>query len=406
MNSYNKQRLKMKSLPIWLVALMLCLVACEEEALLGLRPQDDVAPKAPEVTEVKNLNGAAVIYYKVPTEADLLNVIASYEINGKMYEARATAYSDSLKVEGFGNAGEYQVQLLSEDKSKNKSEPVEVTIHPKEPPVQLVFKTLDVLAAFGGIKLTWENLTESNIIVGISYKDSIGDWVNIENVYSSAKEGKATIRGLDTTPRDFNVVVRDRWDNYSDSLQVNRTPMFEEELDKSKFREVTPLPNDAIALGGYPVRNIWDGNTVSGAYHTSTGGEADNIGKFITFDLGVVAKLSRYRMWERTEIDPWLYGHNNLKYWKVYGCTEITADMRESGSTEGWTLIEDAKCYKPSGEGPVTNEDKEYILNGDEHEIDIEAPVVRYIRIQFLENWSGGFEFQIGEMSFWGKVMD
>ena len=78
--------------------------------------------------------------------------------------------------------------------------------------------------------------------------------------------------------------------------------------------------------------------------------------------------------------------------------------MRKSGSTEGWTLIEDAKSYKPSGEGPVTNEDKEYILNGDEHEIDIEAPAVRYIRIQAILNWADDFDMEIGEMAFWGKV--
>ena len=50
-----------------------------------------------------------------------------------------------------------------------------------------------------------------------------------------------------------------------------------------------------------------------------------------------------------------------------------------------------------------TNEDLEYIENGDEHEIPLDAPNFRYIRIYMLENWSGGTYAQIGEKTFWGQ---
>ena len=51
----------------------------------------------------------------------------------------------------------------------------------------------------------------------------------------------------------------------------------------------------------------------------------------------------------------------------------------------------------------LTNEDIEYIQNGDEHEVPIEAPNFRYVRILMLETWSGGTYAQIGEMTFWGQ---
>ena len=63
----------------------------------------------------------------------------------------------------------------------------------------------------------------------------------------------------------------------------------------------------------------------------------------------------------------------------------------------------DVLTYKPSGDsGQVTNEDKEYILNGDEQEVSIEAPAFRYIRILMQETWGSTIITQIGEMSFLG----
>ncbi len=81
----------------------------------------------------------------------------------------------------------------------------------------------------------------------------------------------------------------------------------------------------------------------------------------------------------------------------IYGCDEISEEMYKGGmdvdgemfpTFEGWTKIMDVLTYKPSGDsGQVTNEDKEYILNGDEQEVSIEAPAFRYIRILMQETW-------------------
>ena len=69
----------------------------------------------------------------------------------------------------------------------------------------------------------------------------------------------------------------------------------------------------------------------------------------------------------------------------------------------------DNKYIKAAMSGPVsyTHLDvykrQEYIQNGDEHEVPIEAPNFRYVRILMLETWSGGTYAQIGEMTFWGQ---
>lgn len=384
------------------VGLSLLVASCKDDSVLGLPAQDAEAPAPPTITKINNTNGASIIYYEAPDDDDLLCVTATYDINGKAYTTKSSVYKDSLRVEGFGKKGDYKVFLRSVDKSKNESTPVEVTVSPLESPVEIIFETLEVFASFGGIKVKWENMNEDNIIVGISLKDSLGDWNSMENFYTSTKDGVGTLRGLDTLPVTFGINIRDRWDNYSPMMESTQTPLFEEQLEKSKFREITALPGDATPHGSLPIRNIWDGDMATNCFHTAG---SEGIGQFVTFDMGQLAQLSRFKMWQRTSSAVWIYGHNNLKHYVIYGCEEITAEMRASGSLDGWSFIYDAYCYKPSGEGPVTNEDTEYILNGDEHEVPIEAPPVRYIRIHMLENWSGGTIAQIGEMSFWGQVI-
>lgn len=404
-----KKIMKKENLIIALLG-MFCLLGCGQEEKIGLDPTDSIAPAAPTNIEVENANGSAIISFKAPKEDDLLCVVASYMVNGVERTTKASPYVNKLRVEGFGKEGEYQITLKSVDKSKNESDPVLVTVHPLIPPVELIFNSLKVVDSFGGVKIFWENETETNIIVEAFRQDG-DEWTSVENFYSSAKEGKATIRGYDPEPVTFKFRIRDRWDNYSEFLETDNLPMEEVQLDKSKFRTVIALPGDAPSHGSLTIDKIWDDNNVSSCYH----GSGNDIGRTITFDMGVVAKISRFKMWQRTESEAWIYSHNNLKRYVIYGCNEITEEMRNGGlevedvvypTFEGWTEIVDVLCHKPSGDsGKVTNEDKEYILNGDEQEVPIEAPAFRYIRIHMLENWSGGMISQIGEMTFWGQIV-
>lgn len=396
---------------IFMLLSLICLMGCSQNEKIGLDPTDNVAPAVPTDILVENINGGAIISFTAPKDDDLLCVVASYVVNGIERSTKASPYTNKLRVEGFGTEGEYEITLKSLDKSKNESLPVRVVINPLTAPVELIFKSLKVVDSFGGVKLTWDNTTEVNIIVEAFKKDD-DDWTSVENFYSSAKEGKATIRGFQPNPITFKFRIRDRWDNYSDFLETDNLPLEEVQLDKSKFRTVIALPGDSPSHGSLTIDKIWDGNTVSSCYH----GSGNDINRTITFDMGVVAKISRFKMWQRTESAAWIYSHNNLKRYVIYGCNEITEEMRSGGwedetgkvfpTFEGWTEIVNVLCHKPSGDtGKVTNEDKEYILNGDEQEVPIDAPAFRYVRIYMLENWSGGTTAQIGEMTFWGQVV-
>jgi len=395
---------------------VLFLTACGQDERIGLDPTDNIAPGVPTQISVENINGGALINYTPPKDDDLLCIVATYTINGIERQTKASPYVNQLKVDGFGAIGEYPVTLKAIDKSKNESEEVAITVSPLTPPVEFVYQSLKIVDSFGGVSITWENPTQDNIILEVFKKDG-DDWVSLENFYSSVKNGTAKIRGLDPEPITLGYRIRDRWDNYSLMLEQENTPLYEEQLDKSLFNEIERLPGDCEAMSGLPVRYIWQGDNANDCFHSVTSSDNPAIGRCITFDMGQLAKISRFKMWQRRSGYTWLYTHNNLKRYIIYGCEALTDAMYQGGEVhddgityptfEGWTKIADITCYKPSGDsGNVTNEDIEYILNGDEHEIDIEAPAFRYVRIHMLENWSGGTYAQIGEMTFWGQPMN
>ncbi|MFV0269216.1 MAG: DUF5000 domain-containing lipoprotein [Draconibacterium sp.] len=380
-----------------LFAILLLVTGCMPEDPIGQQPTDNIAPAAPRDAFVENFNGSATISYTIPDDEDLLYVKATYDINGQIREAKSTAYSNSIEVSGFGDTLVHQVRLTSVDRSRNESAPLMVKVKPLTPPVDLIFESFKMINAFGGVQVSWKNQANANVIISLMAADSTGVLQDVENLYTSVKDGQYSLRGFDTSERNFAVYVRDRWDNYSDTLTTLITPYFERQLDKDEFKIVN-LPGDAKATG-WPVSNIWDEivNISSGFWHSS----ADEVLPItITYDLGIKAQLSRYKLWHRPGF---YYTHNNLRKWQIYGSNA----PNPNGSLDGsWILLSNDESYKPSGDGPITNEDTEYVSNGEEFEFSVENPSVRYIRIAIQATWSGGSIGQISEMTFWGDTVE
>ncbi|MCL3781351.1 DUF4959 domain-containing protein [Prolixibacteraceae bacterium JC049] len=378
--------------------LITVLIGCDSNDNLGQFPLDKDAPAAPTEPNVENTHGGAIIKYKVPTNGDLLYVQATYEINGVKKITKSSVYKNSLEVEGFGDTKEYSVELRSVDRSKNLSEPLVVKINPLTPPTHLIYETMKMETSFGGVRLTWKNEAKKNVVISFMAADSTGTLVDAENVYTSIKDGSFTLRGFDATEREFAVYVRDRWDNYSDTLKGAFTPWFEEELDKEKFKAVF-LPNDAEKTG-HLLSRVWDDiiSEGKGFWHTNQ----EELPIKCTIDLGQKVKLSRYKIWQRP--GAFYYTHNNPKVWEIYGSNEPGATGELDDGT--WTKLVADESFKPSGDGPVTNEDKEYADRGEEFEFPLDAPEVRYLRFVMYENWSGGNIAQMGEMSFWGQIVE
>lgn len=380
---------------------MVVLAACKKgQHKMDPLINDGVGPASISNVEVENLPGAAKISYTLPPDEDLLYILAECETEKGVKEGKASLFGNSLLLEGFGSTTEREVTLYAVDRGENKSEPVTVSIKPMTPPMQMIRNSVGVEEDFGGVKVHFTNELEAEVVINVLTPDSLGEWTDAENWYTSQEDGAFSIRGFEAKEREFAIYVRDKWQNLSDTLIVKKTPLFEEELDKSNFSQYT-LNTDAAAGYGWVMPRMWDGSLDEpDGFHTVPGSTFPH---HYTMDLGGVYKLSRYTFWQRGIVSStgFLYSHGNPRQWEIWGATDPAPD----GSWDGWTKLADCESIKPSGSpiGTVTNEDREYAARGHEFLIPLEAPEVRYIRFKIINTWGGASYSHVMEVSFWGS---
>lgn len=373
--------------------------ACNEEPV-GQQPMDKVAPGPVTNVQIRNIAGGAVFRYSLPNDDDLLYVKAVYYLKGDVKtETKASVYADSLVIHGFGDTNDHEVELIAVDRSRNESAAETVTITPLTPEVLSIGSTLQIVEDYGGINAIWDNPNKAEISVNILYKDHNDEYVPLEAFYSSVANGVGKVREMDTIPYDFSVYVEDKWNNQSERQHYTLTPWYETEFDKNKFQAVV-LPTDADpVIPDYGIFRLWDGVTGADPCYSSTGGRGD-FPHHITMDMGVVAKISRIRLFQRTQVTQHIFGEGNPRKFQIWGC--VTLDP--SGSWDNWTLLMDCESIKPSGlpQGQNSDEDLNIAYNGEDFVNDPANPKVRYLRIKVTQTWTGGDNFQIGEINIYG----
>lgn len=386
------------------IGAMAFMLGCEEDLKEPLFQDSDV-PGPVTSPVVENLPGAAVITYGLPQDQDLLYVKAEYDLpSGVHVVTKSSNYMNSLKVEGFGDTSERTVTLYAVDRSENVSTPVTVKVNPEMPDVHMVRNTIEMIPDFGGVLYRWSNDNNAALAFQILAADSTGALAEVETVYSGVTKGDFTVRGFDPVETEFGVVIRDRWDNYSDTAKLIVTPLFEEQLDKSKF-ELVQLDNDPpsgwAAWEGRAV-NAWD-NDINTFNHTYAG--SDGWPQYMTVDLGVVAKLSRVIVVQRQTFE---YRHGNPRLMDIWGIKETPS---QDGSLDAWYPLRVAPengcvARRPSLEGGTAAEDQEHLKAGDEYSFTLDDPEVRYVRFVVNETWGlTGFS-HIGEVTFFGQVIE
>lgn len=351
---------------------------------------------------VVNFPGGATITYSLPKDEDLEYVMATFRANKdrkELSEVKASHYTNKLTVEGFSDAGDYDITLYSVDKSSNKSEPVTVKISPQAPPVRTVFNSVQLGVDFGGLNVAFTNPSEAKLAIVVITKDNNGDFIPVETLYTQVKSGSFAARGFDTLSRKFGVYIRDRWNNYSDTIFKEVSPLYEQQLDKTKFREYK-LPTDEESGYGWQLQYLWDTKVTEPGFHTIPLSTREMPIHF-TFDLGVVAKLSRFKLWQRQ--GDWFYKHGNPRKWTMWGSEKAP---NTKGNYEGWTKLMDCESIKPSGNpyGVNTGDDIAYMSAGEEFVFPLSAPRVRYIRMQIHQNWSDTKFVHFTELAFWGDT--
>ncbi|TKG95888.1 DUF4959 domain-containing protein [Puteibacter caeruleilacunae] len=386
----------MKNIKIIYIAMVAVIMAisCSEDEHNPLF-SDTMAPGPITSPVITNLPGAAVITYDAPSDEDFLYVKAKYTMtNGEEAEARSSNFINNVKVEGFGDTKEQSVQLIAVDRSENESEPVTVTINPLNPDVHEVLSSVVMVPDFGGVQYTWDNTNNAALSFAVLATDSLGELSEVETVYSGVTEGNYTVRGFEPEEKEFGIVIRDRWDNYSDTMKLALTPMKEDKLDKSKFENFQlDDDNDMNAWEG-KYKYTFDDN-IKTFNHTWAG---DGWPQKFTVDLGVTARLSRVIVVQRQNFP---YAHGNPRLLEVWGTKETPS---VDGNMDNWTKLRDCVAIKPSELGGTSAEDQEHLKNGDEYSFTLEDPEVRYIRFIVNETWGLTGFIHFGEVTFYGQV--
>lgn len=382
-----------------LLGLIIMLTACERLEIRNPLESDDAAPGPITDIRVENLQGGANITYSLPKDDDMLYVQAEYEIRqGVKQEVRASLYSNALTVLGFGETKEYTVSLYSVDRSGNKSTSVDVKVNPLMPAVLSAFETLDYEGGFGGINMNFENASKTDLAATVIIKDSFGDWVEYDKYYTGLANAAYSVRGLPSRPTVFGVYISDRWNNASDTLIKELTPLFETKLNKGRFATLS-LPGEALNV--WKFADLWDDITTDNKGYRSNG----KFPMHFHINLGTESRLSRFRIWG--VYDGREYSSSNLKEFALWGSNS----PNPNGSYDGWTFIDEYEVIRPSGLRPgdeLTADDRAVAAAGYEFIVPPGTPAFKYLRINLLSSFSvprnaSNGEIWIREISFWGQ---
>jgi len=388
------------------VSLVLVLFACEEHKNEPIF-KDSSIPTVIENVIVTPINGGLDIKYDLPNNSDLLYVKAVYTTSkGVEAEVKASAFKNELQILGFGDTAERTVRLYSVDRSENTSQPITVSAAPLTPPVTIIQESMEITPDFGGARFTWENALNTPISIELMSENEFGELETIETVYTKQTATKSSLRGFESVPRLFAAVIRDRYDNYSDTIFAKTpdrmlVPLFEQRLDKTAFKKVVLENDDNWDAWEGDYWNFFD-DEMESIVHTQGDKPRPSI---MTVDLGANVTLSRFTVHQRLSHGIiHAFAHGNPKTYKVYGAKELPG---MDGNLDDWILLKDCESIKPSGSpiGTNTDEDIDHLWAGDEFTFD-EAIEIRYFRFAVYSTWDGAGYINASEMTFWGNIVD
>ncbi|HTD93419.1 MAG TPA: DUF4959 domain-containing protein, partial [Chitinophagaceae bacterium] len=279
---------------LYFLLLATCWSCKKDDGYNDIVSEDGTKPGVVTNIQVINFNGGAYITYDLPAGGNVLYVLADYKINDqKARQTKSSYYSDTIAVEGFAKAADYEVVLHAVSRASIMSDPVKVTVHPDTPPYLLVRPSVVLNADFGGVNVDVLNPLRKPIgVIFMAFDPAEGRLMIQDQHYADFDTINYSVRGYASVSRQFAVYITDQYGNVSDTLVQTVTPLFETQFDKSKFFTYH-LNSDSPIGYGWELPYLWDGKTDgnSSGWHTNPGGIQPMVA---TFGLGITAKLSRF----------------------------------------------------------------------------------------------------------------
>ncbi|MDR1090138.1 MAG: DUF4959 domain-containing protein [Prevotella sp.] len=391
------------------ICILLLLNGCDDiDTHRPFGEDDGKAPGIVKIDSYEKIPGGVKIKFIAPVDEDLMYIKIKYRLDiGNDMEARASLYSDEISIEGFGNTDSKSLAISAVDRYENEGEPTIVNVVPGTPACVVALDNLDTEATFGGLYIRTVNEKKNFLFLDISTLDSEGLWYTVHTEYTSVSDIHFPVRGFTDEPREFRITIRDIYGNSSETYSTIVTPLYEERLDLTKFRSFV-LPGDRAMDVYGPMENLFNGNNRWNEMNLAHSRDfnPNEFPVWFTFDMGQLARISRYTYWQRLMSGgAFLYGQGSIKEWELWG----RADLPDaSGSWDGWTKLMDCESIKPSGwsAGNNSEEDIEHARRGEEFELPMDAPPVRYIRFKIFSTHTGAGLVVMQQLWFYGTPME
>ena len=381
---------------------------CSEESHQAFGSDNDPPGKV-TITSIENVAGGAIIKFTPPSDEDLLYISGKYKNEkGENKQVIVSAYIDSLNINGFGEIGTFDVEVSAFDLGNNQSEIEIIEISPLEAPIHDILRSIDGSQDFGGINISYENPSGANVSLNMSVLNNSDELEFKESFYTSQKNSSYSFRGYDPIATTFVIYVEDQWGNQTETKSFEITPLKDVFIEKS-FWSVVSMPGDeSFSEYGFSANQIWDGSWSNqwNCGHTNF----LPLQHQLTLDLGQRVKLNRFKLYQRGGSE--LYKHGNPKIFEIYGRENLDNlpiyDPSKPG--DGWILLGKFESFKPSGLPPGSNTEEDYLFqdNGEDFVFKSasQSKEIRFIRFINIESWNNQMVSVIGELSFWGGVID
>lgn len=413
---------------------------------------DGVKPEPVTVNEVIPKHGALEIHFSLPKgNPNIAQIVATY-INkrGGQMEFKVSRYSPVILVEGFTGTDEVTVELTCIDNSGNKSDVTVVKAVPLTSTLELALASMNVLPAFGGVELNWQNIYANPFAIHVLAEDSLQVGVvslvedPTKTIYTSDSLNTfAYVRQYPSIEQKFGFVLSDKWGNRSDTLFSVLTPYKEEKIDYNRVKAVSffnpTLFNNSRDYDMYainPSTGIQNdgnchaaGNAPQTMFNGVIAGTLFYCYKFIhnlatvptsldyeqnvyaTFDLNMSVILSRVKIYPRPT-SSYTYNRSSVKRFKIWGTTDENK-TRWSQFPDGWTLIGEYVGKEPANRESLTPEEIEYFNFNQEYSISEDnvnpdantTETFRYMRLQLMESYNPAIPYYtINEFEMFGDI--
>lgn len=217
--------------------------------------------------------GMVWLSWKVPNDENFYYVDVSFtdskgnprRVQSSHYAADSATSVVRVPVEGFADTKTYTFTLTPYSYTDTPGESQQVTGTPKTPPFELISPTVKIDPDFGGVIVSWENVTGKQVYIDVTYLDNSGGQTTKR--FLNTATGSAMIDGLNVaTDKMFTITVSDKFGNSSEERIISSGVYEEIKIDKTNW-SIVDFSSDATYDNGH-IQHVIDGLTTS-FWHSS-----------------------------------------------------------------------------------------------------------------------------------------